>query len=127
MQFVFRNVGSNDPIAQREAGVYRTLCDCRAMVVDPADGLDQGGEVQRGGGRSWYGGFTRHGKILSFQIPQSGEEPIEHLEGCCAFGFQSAAGDGVFVPEVFEQLDQLAFGGIEVAVEFVAGEVVEFG
>lgn len=43
-----------------------------------------------------------------------------------SFGFQGAAGDGVFVPEVLDRLDELAFGGVEVAVEFVSGEVVKF-
>jgi hypothetical protein len=36
------------------------------------------------------------------------------------------AGDGVFIPEVFDHLDEPALLGIEVAIEFLICEVVAF-
>jgi len=37
-----------------------------------------------------------------------------------------AAGDGVFVPQQFDRLDERSLLRVEVAVELVGGEVVQF-
>ena len=58
-------------------------------------------------------------------ISQPLQKPIQRLQGLSSFTFQFAAGDCVFVPEIFHHLNQSALFGIEVAVQLLMGNVIK--
>src|ERR1035441_5265786 len=69
--------------------------------------------------------FLPNLRAKSYQVPQFRQKVIERVEGNGATQFQRLAGDGVFVPEILDHLHQPSLSGVEVAVEFRVGEVIE--
>jgi hypothetical protein len=63
--------------------------------------------------------------LPSLEIPQLAEKPVQYLEGFGSLDFQSAATDGIFIPKIFDHLNEPPLLGIEVAVEFLFREIVE--
>ena len=65
------------------------------------------------------------GKSLLISNIQTTQKTLQFFQGFRPLVFQFAAGDGVFVPEIFHHGDKPPLFGIEVTVEFVADEIVE--
>jgi len=55
---------------------------------------------------------------LGFQAAQPFQKTVRRLQGLGAPGFKFTAGDGVFVPEVFDSSNEAALFGVEVAIQF---------